>query len=1074
MYMYIHRQILLIVCLLAQTLGMAQNTETALLQVMSIADTAVTVSFTVGTLRLSSTADGYARVDAEGMSSDAAEAGMPSLPRISTLMMLPRGSRLAMSRVTSESATERVALPTDDDGNTLLLMPWGGAAVKDAPVPTAEPDKTVYGDNSWYRGGDLMQLEHIGTLGEVEVFRLTVRPAEYNPVEGALRVVSHAVTTLSLTKGSAKAMMSGLPDRMMIVTRPQFGETLQPFVAWKRQEGYDVDVIFADTNKRDVVKALVDARWDDAQGRQPHHLLLVGDVAQIQSFLGTTRPAGLNGHATDLYYAEHTGDYLPDAFVGRWPVNDTSELRAVVEKTLRYEQCKDLDTAQLGRAILVAGKETGSPAPVTTNGQVNYVKGLVANLQTAVDTSCYYNPSSDSLRDDILNDIARGAGFLNYTAHCSTGGWTRPAVGFVAIDTLGCSQPMLYVNNCCQSNAFDGTCFGERLLRTPTGGAIGVIGATNSTLWDEDYYWAVGPKYPFSLTPDYDSLHPGAFDMWLGGDVATQGALLVSGNMAVTAFGSPYDKFYWEIYCLLGDPSLRPYLGTPHHINLSAPDSVDVGECSVRVSGTNGATVTAVQGDRLLGTVVLDDHRSSELRFRQPADTLPIVFTATMAQGVPVTDTAYTRTPQGRAVTFRDVSVVDTAVLFSLANIGTDTVFNLTTVVLCDDTAQAVFTTQAARVDTLAPGAVMPVHLGIHLLTWNTSWSGTLEAYGPADDNVTCRPLHVGGLLGDMPPSLHFTLLDTDSNLWPHISPDADYMLLTIADRQCDSLGVSLTSMPTGTGLPIASLPCSTFTTPDTVSHLHIEAIVTRGNYIRGYSYWIVAGSRTDSFEEGLESHPWDTTSLRPWQIDTTVSHSGRASVRSASIGNRQTSDLAIDILLDTHDSIAFWARTSSEQNYDKLIFSIDGVKQMDLSGNAGWRRCSYALSSGSHRLLWRYTKDDSGNNGSDCAWIDDVEMPLALWDAPYGWFGSIETVGIDTPSEAVAVLRAMPSPTSDMMYVTSTEATDGILTDITGRRLAVFHLDADTQHPVDLQGLAAGLYIIHTDNGASLKIIKH
>ena len=35
-------------------------------------------------------------------------------------------------------------------------------------------------------------------------------------------------------------------------------------------------------------------------------------------------------------------------------------------------------------------------------------------------------------------------------------------------------------------------CFGEGLLRANNKGAVGYIGGSNNTYWDEDFWWAVG------------------------------------------------------------------------------------------------------------------------------------------------------------------------------------------------------------------------------------------------------------------------------------------------------------------------------------------------------------------------------------------------------------------------------------------------------------------------------------------------------------------------------------------------------------------------------------------------------
>lgn len=1065
--MRIRGLIMLVVWLLPFSAAVAQWGKNASLEVTDEGNGVLSVRFEQGFSWGEFAGDRYTTIQVLGMTLNNGEVGQPALPTLSRIITLPRGSRLTLGNIEQqEELNERII------GEWWPLAPVTAARVKDGDEPGYHPDPKTYNTDAFYRGGEPLEVKHIGTMGNREVYRITVRPIAYNPVQRSLMESKTLRATLEVKGHPLLEAYNTLPERYLIVSRQQFREGLQPFVRWKQQEGYEVEEIYADTNKRDIVKALIESRWESADGRWPKYLLLVGDVAQLQSFLGTSHPSELNNHITDLYYAEHTGDYLPDALIGRWPVNDTAELRTVVEKTLRYEQCRDLDTNMLKRALLVAGRENSNPAPTTSNGQVNYVRQRLAATHRDIDTLCFHNPASGDQRDAILDDIAQGNSFINYTAHCGTGGWSNPAVSFASIDTLDCTQPLLYVNNCCLSNSFDGTCFGELLLRKPVGGAIGVIGATNSTLWNEDYYWAVGPKYPFSLEPAYDSLHPGAFDLWLGGDVATQGALLAAGNLAVTAFGSPYDKFYWEIYNLLGDPSLRPWLGVPQEMYFWVPDSITLGAANTRISGPRGSIASAIQGDHLLGTIVLDGNRSTHFPFDRTVDTLPIVFTFTMPQHAPKIDTAYISMPQTPTVTFRNVTVMDTAVDFTLENLCADTLLDVTVQLLCNDTTLAVFDCTPEVADTLMPHAEVPMHIGMSVLKWERSWSGLLHAYSTTTF-VDCDELHLHGRLDGIAPSLSFALFDTDTVGAPHIQPTTEYLLLTAVDGIYDTLSVSLTALPSDTRITTLHSPLFTrFTTPDTISQLHLEGFVARGNFRQDYNLWMTAGSREDGFEESLSCYPWDVSSLRPWIVDSTEHHSGSFSMRSAPIAGRQTSDLGLDIMVSTPDSIAFWAHTSSEHNYDKLVFSIDGVKKMELSGNAGWRRCTYPLEAGSHRLLWRYVKDDSGNSGSDCAWIDDVELPLALWDAAYGCFCSTEPMAIET-FEAEESMSVSPTVTVDVVWIAAQRETEAVLTDMLGRHITTLHLAAGTPYRLSLRHLPAGVYLIKAANGTVKKIIK-
>lgn len=1027
--------IMLVVWLLTIGSAASQGARKAQLELRWTDDGMLTATFSCHWDGAVDTCDGYATLCVGAMEGATGLAGAPMLPTISRIVTVPRGVRLEQADVAIDAvATHALAMP---------LKPIGEATVKDAAPGEAQPDKQIYREDRFYRPCAPTTLEHLGTMGDKEVYRLTIAPAEYNPVSGVVRFAGEISGTWKVVSDFYERPLSA--SRYLIVSPSQFGDGLQHFAEWKRQEGFIVEELYVDTDDRDSIRAMIASREAD-------YILLVGDAAQLPPFSGTTHPADMSMHTTDLYYAERTGDYLPDALLGRWPVNDTAELRRVVDKTLLYEMGLGLDTAMLRRAMLVAGQEGHQPAPVTTNGQVNYVKGRLTELLPDMDTLCWYNPASDTQRADILRGIADGTALVNYTAHCTASGWSHPSVNYSTIDTLDENQPTFYINNCCSSNAFDADGFGEQLLRKATGGAVGVIGATNSTLWNEDYYWAVGPKYPFSLDPEYDSLRPGAFDAWLEGSPSTAAAIMAAGNMAVSAFGSPYDKFYWEIYCLLGDPALRPYLGVPDVLWLTAEDTVLRGAMQLQVNATPGATVTAVQGHSLLGVATAGADSSATLWLMQAVDTLPLLLTATAPQAIAAIDTIIPFEPQGAAVSFSDVAVGDTTVDFSLVNLGDDTIYNMG-VSLWPDSTAALFIATYHTIDTLLPHTALPLHTTLTVLRWAPQWSGILTAQA-AEGMVTPCQMPLGHSLGE-PPTLTFTLLETDSTAATAVMPNREYILSVTVEGVCDTVSATVSARPGDVPLPLYG--CR-FTTPDSLTHLHITAHVGHGSYGRDYDYWLIAGSREDSFEELMASHPWDTSTIRPWIADSTVSHSGDYSLRSAPIDYRQTSDLLLDLLLMSDDSIAFWFKVSSEFDGDRLMFSIDGQRLGNWSGSMEWTRRAYALSAGRHTLRWRYIKDESGNVGSDCAWIDDVRLPLALWDSAYGWFGAVdgpEPIGISQCSPQQPSLY--PNPTGRM--VTLGAAGEVTLTDLYGRLLLTTQTDGNAA--IDLGQLPPGIYIV-------------
>jgi vibriolysin len=109
------------------------------------------------------------------------------------------------------------------------------------------------------------------------------------------------------------------------------------------------------------------------------------------------------------------------------------------------------------------------------------------------------------------------------------------------------------------------------------------------------------------------------------------------------------------------------------------------------------------------------------------------------------------------------------------------------------------------------------------------------------------------------------------------------------------------------------------------------------------------------------------------WYKQTSTTHDGSDAAQSGDIANNQTSTMETTISGKT--SVKFWWRVSSETNYDYLRFYIDGVLKNQISGSTSWAQRSYTVSSGSHTLKWTYYKDYSVSSGSDCGWVDQLEL---------------------------------------------------------------------------------------------------
>ena len=1047
--MSVRQYIALTVCCLQCIGAAAQSWADGPLKVCSTTSTTLEVAFAPsaepsligGTLRW------------EGLPSGVGPVGYPDLPLASTVIRLPRGSKLTLAEVVGD---ERIAHQAIDPGTP--LPPVAGPWIKDSPRPLPCHHKAAYTADSLARGGSLVQVDSLGAIGRWQYFRLMVRPLAYNPVRGDLAYYPHLTLRFALHPTAETAALEDVPPRYLIVSRPRFREGLQPFVQWKRQMGFEVVEHYANTQQCDSVRDLIQPLFTDATALAPapEYLLLVGDTAELQPFPGLNHPSEMDHHPTDLPYARFGSALLPSAYIGRWPVGDTAELGTVVRKTLAYEQGHSLDTAALRRVLLVAGYEGTSPAPTTTNGQVNYLKHELTLANPSLDTLCHYNPDSRDQIHTIATEIGQGVGLLNYTAHCTQSGWTSPAVTLSTLDSLPSHMPLLYVNNCCKSNDFSGDCFGEQLLRMPAGGAIGVIGATNNTLWIEDYLWAIGPKFPATLEPTYQAGSEGAFDRWAGRspDIETQGELLAAGNMAVTAYGSLYGSFYWETYCLLGDPALRPFLGIPEQATVTLIDEARNGQCQLRLQGTPFATVAALQDSLLLGTVRLDSLGRGLLHTRQSLEARPLVLTISGRNLLPSVDTIQVLATTPRGVALREVNVTNGTVHCIVENIGLQHLENLNITLSqssSDSLQSALIEVQTTVINSLPPGARQSITLPLRISSIG-SYPLLLATLTASSDSVQAT-VPVRCDLPDERPTLTLRLHHSDGSEAHRLMPATTYTLCADISGQYDSLRLSVLDLSTDS-------TCLTFTTPTPLCSLAVKTILYRDAWHSERNHWLVPGDRIESFEDGFASHPWDTACRMPWFIDSTVHHSGQFSARSGAISHGQASDLAISVFLPHDDTVSFWVKVSSEPQHDILVFLVDGERmQPVLWGDWSWHQYRYRLSAGHHTLCWRYQKDHSTSRGSDCAWVDDISLPLVYWDMPAGWQCVDSTLGVPPSEFTSELLEVYPNPASEVVTFRAAETMTISVVDATGRQVTQLQLLPNTPYRWVSKGLQLGVY---------------
>jgi len=366
-------------------------------------------------------------------------------------------------------------------------------------------------------------------LRNINLATLTISPVRYNPSSNLLNVItsmkieiifsgSKSLTPVSpaLSKLLEKGIANYYPDdvipgytdkpvRMVILTDTTFRKYLDPLIEWKTLKGFKTEVLYRGekyagqdyTAIKNTLTNIYNA--SSKENPPPEYLLIIGDVTKI--------PRCGVSQVTDLYYGEFdgNGDYIPEMFIGRLPVKDTTELKSVIKKIVEYERFEFADTNRFYENSLVTAGYDGTYYPYM-NEQLKYAVSNYLTASNKIKEFHFYYPQTQPAHEDSVKKIInKGVSFLNYSGHGSVSGWLHLNIDTSDVRKLTNNKMYpLVVSNACLTSKFDVASLGNKMVLSKNKGAIGFIGCSNDSFWNEDFYWSVGLGIP-SENPTYEA-----------------------------------------------------------------------------------------------------------------------------------------------------------------------------------------------------------------------------------------------------------------------------------------------------------------------------------------------------------------------------------------------------------------------------------------------------------------------------------------------------------------------------------------------------------------------------------------
>ena len=1007
----------------------------------------------IQTMNVKTNTGDFVKLIASGYGENAIK-GNAELPVLEELINIPLGSEVIVKIINKE---EKI-ISLSDYGIYNLIFPSQPSISKGENAEYAPFffNEEYYGNNDFHTH-KLIHTEYLGKMRGQQLARISIAPFQYNPITNEIKVITkmevkiifknidfegHKInkkkyyspefehlykSCLNYIPIEEKDIITTYPVKYVIVSDPAFQSALQPLVQWKTKKGFHVIEAYTDDpaigNTTVSIHAyLKDMYYNPLDGISPTYVLFVGDDGQVPSFNN-------GNHLSDMYFCEFdgNGDFYPEMYYGRFSATVAEEVEVQVHKTLTHEKYLFSDPSFLDEIVLVAGVDA-SMAPTYGNGQINYGTDNYFNTAHGLTVYNYLYGSGTPITSDmsaasaaIIADVSAGVGFANYTAHCGSSGWADPS--FSTSDISGLQNNDQYgfmVGNCCQSNKFDvPVCFGEGLLRANNKGAVGYIGGSNNTYWNEDFWWAVG-NGSISANPSYAGTGLALFDciMHENGEqqadwFITAGQMIHSGNLAVTQAGGS-EQYYWEIYHLMGDPSLMPYIGVPTMLSVSHASATPIGTTTLSVDAEENAYVAISMNGVLLDAQLVDFTGTVNLTFSAIANVgnADIVITKQFKQ--PYQGTIQIISPNGPYVIYTTNTIDDTAgnnnslvdygelinMDIDVQNVGSVNANSVNVTLSTNDQAVTVINNSAV-VNIINPSQILSIPNSFtfqvennisdqHLLVFtleltdnlNNTWNSTINVLlnAPVLDHTTftINDVALGNGNGrlDAGETLDLTIDVTNTghadidNLSAVLGSLSSYITINTVSSNVASLNANQQQATVFNITIDAITPVGTY--------VEFPYNITDGVYNYSHTFNAIVGIINEDYETGdFTNYAWVNDPVYPWLIDNLNIYEGINSSKSGYVPDGEVSHLDINIDVTADGNISFFKFVSSEQDYDFLQFYIDGSKQGEWSGiDNAWSFVSFPITLGNHDLGWEYDKDGGVSDGQDCAWIDYIVFP--------------------------------------------------------------------------------------------------
>lgn len=571
--------------------------------------------------------------------------GHPELPAVRKFVSIPYGGEPSLEILNLDVATVSfdelaIALPIHPVQAPIEKIP---GAWENAPFNF---DEAVYTTDAFQLAA-MVELGQVGVIRGYRFVELIIYPLDVNPGGREVRLLSSAQVRITLAGSDMELTraiharyrsfpfetltdrllmktsldrsileLNGLPEPplLLIITDPTWEDNadLLEYVEWKFHKGFRPVLRTTDSTGTSAtsIKAYIQNaydNWDIA----PTFVLLIGDVGAIPYWTGS----GTGNPATDLNYSLLRGtDYLPDLDLGRWSVANLTDLSNILNKTREYEQVgwTGNDTWEK-YAVFMASNDNWW----ISEGTHNYV------ISNYLDPDGYtsdrlYCHSYSATTQQVRNAHNAGRSLSIFSGHGDVTYWADgPPLYQSHVNALTNTVYPFVQSYSCLTGAFTySECFMETWLRDDHA-AIGAMGSSVTSYWTQDDILEkrVMEGFCANIHPDREN------QTWMAG-MMNYGKLRYFSHFG----NSGTTRRYFEMYNIMGDPSIDLWTAIPARIGISHDTLLFLGVTSfdVTVNGIVDWALVCVHDEN-------DEIYATQYLFESGTATLDLGTGATMS-----------------------------------------------------------------------------------------------------------------------------------------------------------------------------------------------------------------------------------------------------------------------------------------------------------------------------------------------------------------------------------------------------------------------------------------------------------